>query len=343
MMHECKRLLNDTTVSDGLVFPGRRATRRDAGIAHLLVVPRAAAAEAGAAAEHAAHDARDAASQHENASSTSADSGNDGAGEVNEPPCKRPRQGGDEVADEGDADDQDSEDNVCDLLAGGGAAFTDNKRQMFSNTYTHRDDWLHRGQTLSDMDYYHYARYIERAELPRKGSPEAFLNKVGVYHHFAGHYALASTHVQVLRRTPKTVQNVGPQCKRSSANKGEDNAMYKAYYHSLMHCPAADECANPLMYRPLLFPYIPDANAYLTVLQRTPHAERTALRFLPAWRARRSEIEVLADRAAEKRTAAMRVGVVHDTTAFKSARMPRSRLPAAAEPGFDARLRQVLR
>ena len=118
--------------------------------------------------------------------------------------------------------------------------------------------------------------------------------------------------------------------------------MYTAYYHFLVHCPAADDCANPLMYRPLLFPYIPDPDAYLALLQQTPHAERTTLRFLPAWRARRSEIEVLADRAAEKRAAAMRVGVVHDTTAFKSARIPRSRLPAAAEHGFEARLRLVL-
>ena len=118
--------------------------------------------------------------------------------------------------------------------------------------------------------------------------------------------------------------------------------MYKAYYHSLVHCPGPDDCTNPLMYRPLLYPYIPDADAYLSMLERTPHAERTTLRFLPAWRARQKEIEVLADRAAKKRTAAMRIGVVHDTTAFKGARIPRSRLSTAAEHGFDARLRQVL-
>ena len=264
MMHECKRLLNDRAASDGLLFPGRRATGGDDGIAHLLIVPRAAAEDAP-----------------------------DGAGSAGtEPPCKRPRLEGDDGADKESADDHDSDDDVCDLLAGGGAASTDNKIQRFSKTYTHRDDWLHRGQTLSDMDFYHYARYIERAELPRKGTPEAFLHKVGVYHHFASHYTLSCTHVQVLRLCPRTVQNVGPQCKRASANKGEDNAMYKAYYHSLVQCPGADDCANPLLYRPLLFPYIPDVDAYLTLLQRTPHAERTTLRFKPAWRARQKEIEV---------------------------------------------------
>ena len=152
MMHECKRLLNDSTVSDGLPFPGRRATGGDDGVAHLLVVPRAAAVDAdagpaaehaahGAAAEHAAHGAGCAGTHHISSESTS--SGDDDAGEEKEPPCKRIRLAGDEVTDEEGADDHESKDNVCDLLAGGGAASTDNKRPIFSNTYTHRDDWLH--------------------------------------------------------------------------------------------------------------------------------------------------------------------------------------------------------
>ena len=40
MMHECKRLLNDST-SDGLLFPGRCATGIDATVSHMLAVPRA--------------------------------------------------------------------------------------------------------------------------------------------------------------------------------------------------------------------------------------------------------------------------------------------------------------
>ena len=64
--------------------------------------------------------------------------------------------------------------------------------------------------------------------------------------------------------------------------------------------------------------------------------------FLPAWRAWRSDIEVLAGRAARKRDAARRVLVLHDTTAFKGAPIPRVRCPVATEPGFDTRLRQIL-
>ena len=97
-----------------------------------------------------------------------------------------------------------------------------------------------------------------------------------------------------------------------------------------------------MIYQPLLYPRIDDMDKYLALLQSTPQSQRATLRFLPAWRARRSEIEVLADRAASKHAAAMRIGVVHDTTAFKGALIPRNRVPAATEHGFDTRLRQVL-
>ena len=101
MMHECKRLLNDGTASDGLLFPGRRATGGDDGIAHLLVVPRAVAvdADAGPAAEQAAHGA--AAEHPADAAGSAAGQIPDGAGSAGtEPPCKRPRLEGDAGADE---------------------------------------------------------------------------------------------------------------------------------------------------------------------------------------------------------------------------------------------------
>ena len=216
------------------------------------------------------------------------------------------------------------------------------QKQVFTKTFNHRDDWLHRGEALHDMDYYHYARFVGRVPLPRAGDPSLFLKRVGVWHCFDSHYALSTTHVQVLHEFAKTVQNVGPQCKRSVADGGEDNAIYKTYYHSCVHCPGADECANPLLYRPLLFPYIEDMDRYLALLQRSPQLSRVEMRFLPAWRARRSEIEVLADRAARKHDAARRIGVPHDTTAFKRAPIPRCRAPAVAEHTFEVRLHQIL-
>jgi hypothetical protein len=40
---------------------------------------------------------------------------------------------------------------------------------------SHRDDWLHRGIMLRDIDYYHYSRYIARIEMPRSRSAQNLL------------------------------------------------------------------------------------------------------------------------------------------------------------------------
>ena len=55
------------------------------------------------------------------------------------------------------------------------------KKQMFIKSLAPRDDWRHRGIMLRDMDYYHYARYIERVEKPRKGTAHAFQKRHGVH------------------------------------------------------------------------------------------------------------------------------------------------------------------
>ena len=99
------------------------------------------------------------------------------------------------------------------------------KKQMFTMSLAHRDDWLHRGIMLRDMDYYHYSRYVERVEMPRAGSAQSFQKHHGVYYLFDTHYTLAKSYVQILLKDAKTVQNVGPQCKRSDVNGGEDNAV----------------------------------------------------------------------------------------------------------------------
>ena len=72
------------------------------------------------------------------------------------------------------------------------------KKQMFTKSMAHRDDWLHRGIMLRDMDYYHYSRYVERVEMPRSGSAQSFQKQHGVYYLFDTHYPLAKTYVCLL-------------------------------------------------------------------------------------------------------------------------------------------------
>ena len=106
----------------------------------------------------------------------------------------------------------------------------------------------------------------------------------------------------------------------------------------------AQQCAEPLMYQQLLYPRIDDIDKYLAMLLSTPQAKRVQTQFAPAWKARRYELEVLADRAAEKHNRAMRIGVIHDTTSFKGVRIPRKAgaPDAATEHVFELKMRQVL-
>ena len=152
------------------------------------------------------------------------------------------------------------------------------------------------------MDYYHCARFIERVEKLRKRTAQGFQQRYGVYYLFDGRYTLAKSEAQVLLKRPKTVQNTGPQRKRSDLNKGEDNAVYKAYFHSCIQCAGADDCANSLMYRPLLY-YRPRQGR--NALQRDSST---------AWKARRYEISMLADRGASKREASRRGGHAEPTS-----------------------------
>jgi hypothetical protein len=171
----------------------------------------------------------------------------DPSGATTEPPTKKQRRRSTVVSDgqPGDATERaDYPEDDCDeafppVITSADAAATiadaTGKKQMFTKSLAHRDDWLHRGIMLRDMDYYHYARYVERVEMPRSGSAQSFQKRHGAYYLFDRHYPLAKSYVQILRTHARTVQNVGPQCKRSDVNGGEDNAVYKAYFHSCVH------------------------------------------------------------------------------------------------------------
>ena len=69
---------------------------------------------------------------------------------------------------------------------------------MFYISVSLRDDWLHRGDALQDMDLQTYAEYIERAAKPIRG---ADMQKMGKWQIFAfdAHYKLANGFMQVMK------------------------------------------------------------------------------------------------------------------------------------------------
>jgi hypothetical protein len=70
--------------------------------------------------------------------------------------------------------------------------------QIFQITISLRDDWLHRGNALQDMDLQTYAEFIERQAKPIRG---ADMQKVLALPTFAfdAHYKLAPGFMQVLK------------------------------------------------------------------------------------------------------------------------------------------------
>ena len=363
MMHECKRLLNHSTAAEGLLLAHSNTQRTKMTSMDAFLVQRPTDSDADAAShataptdsdatEHAAErDKDDAATEHARG---------DPSAVITTPPTKKQRRRSSvankqqpghaterAVCSEDDCDEALPQ-TITSIDAATTVADATGKKQMFTRSLSHRDDWLHRGIMLRDIDYYHYSRYMERIEMPRSGSAQSFQKKHDAYYLFDAHYPLAKTYVQVLRKRhdllAKTVQNIGPQCKRSDVNSGEDNAVYKAYFHSCVHCPGTDQCANPLMYQQLLYPRIDDIDKYLALLKNTPNTKRMQLRFAPAWKARRSELEVLADRAQKKHNDAKRISVIQDTTSFRGIRIPRTiNAPdATTEHVFEVRMQQVL-
>ena len=329
MMHECKRLLNNETAGQGLLFAARSSGgHKDVPMNAFFLeqekpdapdetVEETAAEEGGDAIEPPRHEDEGDAGEHR------ANADEDIATEHVAEPCNEDLSG---VAEH-------SQDAEADIATEHVVPSRTAKTLTFSKTFSPRDDWLHRGAELQDVDQYHYYRYFERVEMPRRGTAQGFQKTHGVFYLFDQHYPLSRNSVQVLRKHAHTVQNVGPQCLRSDVNQGEDNAIYKAFFFTCLHCTGADECANPLICSPALFPSV--------------QAEGIPKRFAPAWKARRAEIEVLADRAALKHDMAKRIGVIHDTTAFKGTRIPRSAdadgcMDAATEPAYEGRVQQIL-
>ena len=174
--------------------------------------------------------------------------------------------------------------------------------QIFRETISLRDDWLHRGEALQDLDLQTYAEHVQREEKPMRGVDLRKTLRMQVFA-FDAHYKLAARYVQALKPGSRRCIarfNV-PNCLRENVNEGEENAMFKAFHCSLLRCPGKDQCADPLLCAPVLFP-----------------GKDGKFRFRPAWRARESEILTLARRGHAKKVRARRLETLHDTTLCKA-------------------------
>jgi hypothetical protein len=181
---------------------------------------------------------------------------------------------------------------------GPNAAAPEAELKVFRQTTTNRDDWLHRGFALVDVDWYSYCNHFERVKKPENVQ---HLPSTIRYFAFEKHYALERHYCQALRPNPMVVpRTVGPQCPQLCVEEGEPNAVYKATLFTPLCCMGPDHCADVQHCRPALFP---DSRGKYT--------------FRKAWQARRAQIEVLADRGQQKTDRAKRIAVIKDTSVLK--------------------------
>jgi len=128
--------------------------------------------------------------------------------------------------------------------------------QMFQVTISVRDDWLHRGPALHDMDLNTYVSHVVREEkaLLHAAMP-ASQRGLGPLVPFDHHYKLAANYAQRVQLRPTAITRyVGPNCERETVNEGEENAAYKAFHCSLLRCLGPEQCADPLMCKEALPP-----------------------------------------------------------------------------------------
>ena len=110
--------------------------------------------------------------------------------------------------------------------------------QIFQITISLRDDWLHRGDALHDMDLHTYAEFIERKAKPIRGTNTKKMLEEPIVA-FEAHYKLAAGFVQVFRPSHRRclARFNAPNCLRENVNEGEENAQFKAFHCSLIRCP----------------------------------------------------------------------------------------------------------
>ena len=143
MMHECKRLLNHSTAAEGLLLAHSSTQRTKATSMDAFIVPQPTDAEADADSD--------------------ATGSEDAADEDGGAPKKQRREatvGSEEQRDNGSEPAESSEDDCDEALppektnhdAAATVADATGKKQVFTKSLAHLDDWLHRGIMLRDMD-----------------------------------------------------------------------------------------------------------------------------------------------------------------------------------------------
>ena len=192
------------------------------------------------------------------------------------------------------------------------------------------DDYAHRGRKLWSMPYYVYRMYVNRI----RGSPGKA--KAPNIFPFEQHYGLFNTYVQQVVFNVHVPTIDGFQCPTVERD-AEQNALLKSLLFTPWVCTDPLNCGSVRNFGHFLSngsnptdgddPQ-PAASSSSSSAACGLHRAYTLQR---AWRLRRSELHVLADRAEARRAAARKWLVIADTTIFAEQKEPLTEIAAGEE------------
>ena len=165
-------------------------------------------------------------------------------------------------------------------------------------TTSAHDDWLHRGPYLHDLSYHTYTEYIDRIRLPREppADEQIFL--------FEEHYVLSRSYAQRIKTPARLPVMAALKFVPPGVNTKEENSLYKLLIGFPLRCSCKECCSDPLLFKPLLS-------------QAGSAAKPAKWCWSLTWKARRAELEVLAQRAEQKSNRARRIPCIRDTNVVR--------------------------
>lgn len=192
-----------------------------------------------------------------------------------------------------------------------------------NHTTSAHDDWLHRGPFLYDLDFHTYVEYVHREPRAKRAQAKDSERHQDIFL-FDAHYSLAESYVQTLdtQGQCKVVVLEALKCPSPAANAGEDNAVFKSLIGSLLRCPGQGHCSDPLLCSPCFF----------QVSRPSTTSVAPIFNCRSQWKARRAEIETVANKAEIALDQAKRISVIADCTMLRTFRI--SSISSAVQPAW---------
>ena len=194
------------------------------------------------------------------------------------------------------------------------------------------DDYAHRGPKLWNMPFYVYRMYVRKIAKPSKDKGMS-----ATMFEFEAHYNIADRYVQEVVLHNVHVPSIHGFGCPTAEQDAEQNALLKAILFTPWTCTDPMTCGSVLMFQHHLsngddgHRTAGAASQPAVSSSSSSGAQQRTYEFHRAWRLRRAEIHVRAERADGRSLAARKKLVLADTTLFADRKEPKAEVDAGEE------------